>query len=195
MNRKKDYEINFKNIKTSLKNLHSYYIKKLRTRNFPITFNEKIINIKKIYLYSINSDFLEELLRIKFQNSNEKPKRDYKIKPKIGFENIIINAKLKKNIISSEPIYILGKIIARSSSDLLSIIAQKLKIKYKPTYKNYKFIQYPLHKNDSSKKLIIIKFIFEKISMDEYKQTIGDLEAFFIEFQQRLSSIGDIFIK
>ena len=91
-----------------------------------------------------------------------------------GYEFLIFKGKNKQNSVN---IYLLGKILNRSSSDFTALLAAKLIRKENLT--ELKLIQYLIGKEDNSKKLIIISEIQES---DINEDILANLKAKFVEF-------------
>ena len=86
-----------------------------------------------------------------------------------GYEFLIFKGKNKQN---SVDIYLLGKILNRSSSDFTALLAAKLMHKQK--LPELKLVQYLISKEDYSKKLIILA---EIQGSDINEDILGDMEA------------------
>jgi hypothetical protein len=98
-----------------------------------------------------------------------------RIKPSIiGFEFLVFKGKNKKK---SAQIYLLGKILNRSSSDFTALLAAKLI--NKQNLPDFKLVQYLINKEDYSKKLIIIA---EIQGTDINEDILEDMEKKFMEF-------------
>ncbi|MHA1729644.1 MAG: hypothetical protein ACTSWY_13085 [Promethearchaeota archaeon] len=93
----------------------------------------------------------------------------------IGFDFLFIKLKVK----SSEK-SLFGKILARSSSDFLSLLANKL-IKYQ-NMNRFKLIQYSLYRKDISKKLIILT---ELLPADCNRNNLNAIETKLSEFYRK----------
>jgi len=91
-----------------------------------------------------------------------------------GYEFLIFKGKNKQN---SVIIYLLGKILNRSSSDFTALLAVKLI--HKQNLSELKLVQYLINKEDYSKKLIIITEIQES---DINEDILGDMEDKFVKF-------------
>lgn len=127
--------------------------KKIPGKKAPIIIGENYFKVEKIFKYSLTD----------------------KIKSKvIGYEFLVFKGKNKKKY---SKIYLLGKILNRSSSDFTALLAAKLI--NKQNVLDFKLVQYLINKEDYSKKLILIT---EIQGSDINEDILSDLEEKFVEF-------------
>ena len=130
-------------------------VKKIPGKKAPIIIRENYFKVEEIFKYA--------------QMGNNKSLTT-------GYEFLIFKGKNKQNSVN---IYLLGKILNRSSSDFTALFAAKLIQKQKQP--ELKLIQYFINKKDYSKKLIIIAEFQES---DTNEDILRDLEDKFVEFHK-----------
>jgi len=127
--------------------------KKIPGKKAPIIIGENYFKVEEIFKYS------------------QVDKNKSKV---IGYEFIVFEGKNKQK---SGKIYLLGKILNRSSSDFTALLAAKLI--NKQNLPDFKLVQYLINKEDYSKKLIIIA---EIKGSDINEDILRDWEEKFMEF-------------
>ena len=160
--------------------LRGRYSKKIRGKKSSVIFNNKNLKIREIHSYRKN--ILEsigyEMLLFEYKTKDLEIESNSQIN---SSHNLIPNKKLG---------YFFGKILARSSSDFISTIANRLISLQKSI--DFKLIQYPLFENYDSKKLILITKIHEEqLTLEKLEQIERSLYEFFKKFRSAMSHIVD----
>ena len=127
--------------------------KKIPGKKAPIIIGENYFQVEEIFKYSQMDKINSQI---------------------IGYEFLVFKGKNKQN---SANIYLLGKILNRSSSDFTALLAAKLI--HKEKLPELKLVQYLISKEDYSKKLIIIA---EIQGSDINEDILRDMENKFVEF-------------
>jgi hypothetical protein len=143
--------------------------KKIRGKKAPIIIKQKIYQINKISQYNLSKELCG-----------------------VGFEYLVLKCSYKRE----GTLLLFGKIIARSSSDFLSLLANKLIAKSESERSssersgaNLDLIQYPLSKKDPTRRLIIIMNCIDLIDAAD----ITSMEDILLQFHKRFrKAMNDI---
>lgn len=88
----------------------------------------------------------------------------------------------------------LGRILAYNSSDLLSVLAQKMLQLYIQEENNpfsARIIQYPLYKKDPTKNLIVLSFFSVEHENCDYVGIEDWLDKFYLDFRLAVNRVAD----
>ncbi|MCP4761530.1 MAG: hypothetical protein GY870_07095 [archaeon] len=148
------------------KNILSYIsdrkAEKIAGKKTPIIYNKDELKIENIHKYRYYSASKKEIA--------------------VGYEFLIFFGELKNQ---KEKIHLMGKIIGRSSSDFMAILAKKI-IK-RPEFKDFLLIQYPLEQDSQILKLIVLSELSNSIVKLNYltavEENLSALEEKFENFR------------
>lgn len=152
---------------------------KVSGKKSPIQFEQSILKLNGIYKYG------------NFQNK----------KLSNGFEFIFLDTKIqnkKRDPPMSKDFILFGKIIARNSSDLQVIIANKLllSVKYAEFMKQQKpmLVQYPIESKDPIKRLILLVKIDDSSDYSIVENLESILYNFSEDYRNILKSIAEDYV-
>jgi hypothetical protein len=159
---------------------------KISGRKSPLIIGKFIAKVKNAYIYQkfhdkkvpVGMEFV--FFQTKLNHIKHTRKRSFVADP------IEESIQLKKN---TSEFHIIGKILARSSSDLMVIIANRLlhTQKYKEciTLHNLMLIQYPINSNDHIKRLILLS----EIGIDSIQTDLEKIEELLYDFSESFRKI------